>query len=100
MKPVLFHDEARAELDEAAGWYERQRPGLGGEFRAAVEDAVARVRENPQLGSKFASTRFRYALVPRFPYVVFYVECQEVIRLLAVAQGSRRPGYWRSRRVE
>lgn len=100
MKPVLFHDEAMAELDEAAGWYERQRLGLGGEFRAAVEDAVARVRQNPQLASKLANTRFRYGLVRRFPHVVFYVECQEVIRVMAVAHGSRRPGYWRSRSVE
>jgi toxin ParE1/3/4 len=100
MKPVLFHDQARAELDEATGWYERQRPGLGAEFRAAVEDAVARVRENPRLGSKFAATRFRYRLVRRFPYVVFYVECQEVVRIMAIAHGSRRPGYWRRRRVE
>jgi len=100
MKPILFHDQARVELDEAAGWYERQRPGLGGEFRAAVEEAVARVQENPQLGSKFASTRFRYSLVRRFPYAVFYVECQQVIRVMAVAHGSRRPGYWRRRRVE
>jgi plasmid stabilization system protein ParE len=100
MKPVLLHDEARVELDEAAGWYERQRPGLGGEFRAAVEDAVARIQQNSQLGSRFAATRFRYRTVRRFPYIVFYVEGKSVIRVMAIAHGSRRPGYWRGRSVQ
>ena len=100
MKPVLLHDEARAELDDAAGWYERKKLGLGGEFRAAVEEAIARIRQNPQLGPRFASTRSRYRLVRCFPYVVFYVECESVIRMMAIAHGSRRPGYWRRRTVE
>jgi toxin ParE1/3/4 len=100
MKPALFHGQAADELNEAAAWYERQRSGLGGEFRSAVEAAVARIRENPQLGSKFAATRFRYCLVHRFPYVVFYAECEQVTRIMAVAHGSRRPGYWRTRHIE
>ena len=47
MKPVVLHDQAKVELDEAAAWYERQRPGLGGEFRSSVEDAVSRIQQNP-----------------------------------------------------
>jgi plasmid stabilization system protein ParE len=100
MRPVRFHDQAKAELDEAAEWYERKKPGLGGEFRAAVEETVERIRMNPLLGFKFARTRFRYRLVPRFPYVVFYGEHPQVIRVMAVAHGSRRPGYWRRRAEE
>jgi hypothetical protein len=34
--PVVFRPEARDEVDEAYAWYERQRPGLGEEFLAAV----------------------------------------------------------------
>lgn len=41
--------------------------------------------------------RFRKAVVPRFPYVVFYVERVDVIEITAVAHTARLPGYWRPR---
>lgn len=34
---LLFRPAAAADLDEAFLWYERQRPGLGQEFLAAVD---------------------------------------------------------------
>ena len=98
MKPVVFHDLAVAELDEAAAWYEERKHGLGAEFRVAVEDAVGRMQNNPQAGSRYGRTRFRFVLVRRFPYVVFFTEGEEVIRLMAVAHGRHSPGYWRKRK--
>jgi toxin ParE1/3/4 len=97
VKPVLFHEQAKAELADAAAWYERQRPGLGSEFRSAVDDAVARIRENPQSGPFYLAETIRYYLVRRFPYVVFYSESENALRVLAVAHGRRKPGYWRDR---
>ena len=97
MKPVVLHDQAIAELEEAAAWYEQRRSGLDGEFRSAVEQAVQRIRENPQVGSRYGATRFRYVLVRRFPYIVFYSENNQLVRVVAVAHGRRRPGYWMNR---
>ena len=48
MKPVTLHADAEAELRKALDDYERQRTGLGGEFRQEFEAALQRVRENPQ----------------------------------------------------
>ncbi len=79
MKPVVFHDLAVAELDEAAAWYEKRKHGVGVEFRVAVEDAVGRMQSNPQAGSRYGRTRFRFVLVRRFPHVVFYAEGEEAI---------------------
>lgn len=98
MKPLIILNSATAELWEATAWYERQCSGLGGKFRSAVEDAVRRIHENPQAGSRYVATRFRYVLVRRFPYVVFYHEGAEVIRIMAVAHGRRKPGYWKNRK--
>jgi toxin ParE1/3/4 len=98
MKPVVFHDLAFAELDEAATWYEERQGGLGREFRVAIEDAVQRIRNNPLAGSRHGRTRFRFVLVHRFPYVVFYTEGEVVIQVMPVAHGRRRPGYWRKRK--
>jgi plasmid stabilization system protein ParE len=100
VKPVLLHDDAVAELHEAAAWYEQRRPGLGAEFRSAVERAVSRIRGNPQAGARFRASRFRYLLVRRFPYIVFFAEGRQAIRVLAVAHARRRPGYWTGRARE
>jgi hypothetical protein len=32
-----------------------------------------------------------------FPFAIVYIELETEIRILAVAHGSREPGYWRRR---
>jgi toxin ParE1/3/4 len=100
MKPIVIHREARAELEEAVGNYERQKEGLGLALQAEVEKALTTVRENPQIGSPYKATGFRYFVVRRFMYVIYYTELEEVVWVAAVAHGRRRPGYWRRRRPE
>ena len=99
MKPLVILDPATAELEEATAWYERQCSGLGGKFRVAVEDAFRRIIENTQAGSRYAATRFRYVLVRRFPYVVFYHDSPRLAHIMAVAHGRRKPGYWKNRKT-
>jgi hypothetical protein len=48
VKPAHIHTAAETELDQATNYYERQRTGLGSEFRREFEAALARVRENPK----------------------------------------------------
>ena len=99
MKPAVFHDQAKTELEETVAWYEERMAGLGREFQSAVENAIQRICENPKAGSRYGTTRFRYLLVRRFPYVIFYSEAKQLVRVMAVAHGRRRPGYWRNRRA-
>ena len=56
-KPVRFDAEAEEEFTAAAGWYERERPGLGGEFVVSVNETVLEVRERPET----------FSLVPTVP---------------------------------
>jgi toxin ParE1/3/4 len=51
VKPLLIHSEARAELEEAVAYYERQRQGLGLELEAEVSQAFRKIQENPGLGA-------------------------------------------------
>lgn len=43
---AIFHDRAEAELNEAAGYYARARPGLGDAFLAEVHRTVEALRVN------------------------------------------------------
>ena len=43
--PLVFRPVAQAEFDEAATWYESQKPGLGDDFVAAVQPRPRLVHE-------------------------------------------------------
>ncbi|HEX4418938.1 MAG TPA: type II toxin-antitoxin system RelE/ParE family toxin [Kofleriaceae bacterium] len=102
-KPLRLDVEAAEELDDAGRWYEARRANLGIEFLLAVRDAFARIEADPQawpLARQVPArlqSRVRSCLLRRFPYAVVYVELDHEIRVLALAHGSREPGYWRHR---
>jgi toxin ParE1/3/4 len=100
VKPVIIHSLARAELDEAVTWHEARRRGLGLALQDAVEAALRIIQENPNYGSPYKRTEFRYWVVRRFKYVIFYMELEDAIWVAAIAHGRRRPDYWRRRKVE
>src|SRR5262249_29484775 len=94
MKPVELHPEAEAEFDEAAEHYEAKQPGLGSGLIDDVEDVFALISENPRIGALYRRTRLRYFVARRFRYVIYYENKRSCIRVIAVAHGSRREGYW------
>jgi len=97
MLPVVFHELAESELNEASAYYTQARPGLGDAFIAEVERAVAALAASPRAGAEVESD-VRWWLVKRFPYSVLYRLCDDQIRVLAIAHQKRRPFYWQERR--
>ena len=95
---VHFHAAARREFREAALWYETRGAGLGAEFVAEMGACLARVADKP---ARFPEMRgvpgVRRALLRRFPYAVVFLVHDDVVTVLAVAHGRRRPLYWRTR---
>lgn len=94
---VIFHDLAEEELNEAAAYYARARPGLGDAFLAEVQHAVEALVVTPLAGTVVAP-EIRWWLVKRFPYSILYRVTASHIRILAIAHQKRRPFYWRGRR--
>ena len=70
--------EASAELEQAALWYDRQRPGLGVEFLNAIDATLDRISRWPQAGRRVpgvsSDVPARRAPVSGFPYHVAYLE--------------------------
>jgi hypothetical protein len=52
--------------------------------------------ENPELGAAVDGDN-RHFVLRRFPFSVTYAVVGQLIYVLAVAHGSRGPGYWKSR---
>jgi plasmid stabilization system protein ParE len=101
VKPIRLEDEASAELNEAARWYEQRQAGLGRRYLHAVDTTFKQIARMPQAGSTIpgvpADLGVRRAPVKQFPYVVAYLETNHAIRILAIVHERRRPGYWLTR---
>jgi len=97
MKTVVFDREAKAELDDAIGWYNDKQEELGLDLQDEVEAAVAKIKRDPGIGARYRNTDFRFLRVKRFPYLLYYLELENAIWVAAVAHERRKPGYWRKR---
>ena len=88
--PVVFRGLADREVHEIQAWYEARQAGLGGRFRASLELVVQLISEHP-LACPLAHRDARRALVPGFPYALFYVVLPDRIRVLACLHQHRGP---------
>jgi plasmid stabilization system protein ParE len=93
---ISFHPFAERELNEAAAYYDRETEGLGAAFLSEIERTSASLTEFPDSGISL-TTSIRRRLLRRFPYALLYSVEVESIRILAVMNLKRRPGYWLGR---
>jgi plasmid stabilization system protein ParE len=93
---VVFRDRALAEIEEAAEWYDGQRPRLGSEFVAAVAASVELIKSNPFQYQRVFKDR-RRAVVARFHFnLIYFVSGDEVV-IVACLHGRRSPAHWINR---
>lgn len=93
---LFFAAAAREELDEAFAFLELQQPGLGYRFATDVDEALARIRNQP-LAWHPLNKNLRRCHLRHFRYGVIYRIRGDQADILAIAHDSRRPGYWRNR---
>ena len=91
-----FHPEARLEYREAAAFYEARRPGLGAAFTCEIEAVIQQILGAPDR-CRFIEQDVRRCFAHIFPYGIVYTVESDFILIIAVAHGSRKPGYWRER---
>jgi plasmid stabilization system protein ParE len=96
-RPVVLRPQAEFELLQAERWYEERKPGLGGEFRTALDGILGRASALPLSFPKVHGEK-RRALVPRFPYALYFALIDEQVVVVGVVHGHRDPGVWKSRR--
>ena len=85
---VSIRAAGERDLNEARNWYEEQRPGLGGEYLAAVAEALIRLETDP-LRPTVYYRGFRRFLTRRFPYKLFYRVEGETVVVFRILHGSR-----------
>jgi len=90
-------DEADEDLQDGRDFYEQQEPGVGGYFAAAlaadIDSLVLYAGIHPK---EFG---FHRALSKRFPFGVYYLVEDEVVRVYAVLDLRRDPAWIRRRLI-
>lgn len=94
---VTFNELAERELNDAAEYYELERPGLGSIFIAEVQRCTEGIVAHPQAAPAVRG-EIRRRLCQRFPYGLLYSVVSDEIRILAVMHLRRRPSYWVGRK--
>lgn len=89
-----FEPAARQDMVESIRWYLGE---AGMVHAAAFEGEIRRVIDLlvklPELGAQGPSNT-RSLRLRRYPYSIHYRLDFELIRIIAIAHHSRRPGYW------
>ena len=96
MKPHRFHPEANEEYAQAAAYYAKVSPGLGGRFYDEIERAIAAVCAAPGRFRRIDAEARRH-LAEDFPYAVIYLDEPEAVWIIAIMHLKRAPDYWQRR---
>ena len=83
MYRILIAEEAEAEIKSAKKWYEKQKPGLGKEFVAAVKGVINGLKTD-KVEHRLVFDSVRRVVVRRFPYLIYYKRDKNAVRILAV----------------
>jgi plasmid stabilization system protein ParE len=96
-----FLQEAEAEVDKIAAWYDQQREGLAQDFLRDLGITLQRARHVPNAGTLIALPRSKLVVrrffFTRFPYKLIAAVLVDSLVVLAVAREERHPYYWRPR---
>lgn len=93
---IRLRDEAELDLEDAASWYESQMPELGGEFLDTVLEMLTSIEQSPMSYPVVHRDTHR-AVLPRFPFSIFYFVHGTEISVVSVMHGSRHPSRWQRR---
>ena len=92
---VELHPEADAEFAAQVEYYEDAQPGLGRRFYRQVIGCLDWIAANPTLPR--LRKNYRRVNLKVFPFHIAYVAEADLVWVLAVAHGPRRPDYWKNR---
>jgi len=95
-KPYQFHPAALEEFRAADDWYAARSLDASGDFLSSIAEALRNICSSPRRWPAYLHGTRRFVL-QHFPFSVVYLDEQDVVRVVAVAHGKRRPGYWRER---
>lgn len=94
---LAYATEARLELLDILQWHEEQQEGLAADPFDEITKAEELILEQPEAWG-LVGRGYRRKLIDRYPYgLVYKLDKDKTIQVIAVAHTSRSPGYWKDR---
>lgn len=93
MYTVILKPGAEEDIDGIFKWYEEQREGLGYEFILSTDQCINTIQSNPFFAFNVTDS-VRRAVIPRFPYNVYYTIENETIFIHVIMHQFRNPEEW------
>ena len=96
MMTLELREEAVADLDQAAAFYEKQEEGMGAYFEDRLLEDLEQLRLfRPLLARKFPAVQ--RTISARFPYAIYFSIEEERILIHAVLDCRRHPSWTRNK---
>jgi len=95
---IEFHPQARIEIVDSTVFYEKRISNLGEKFVNEIEHTIQIITQWPEIGNKIDNV-FRKIVLNKFPYSLIYTIETDRILVVATAHHSKKPGYWRNRKI-
>lgn len=96
MHTIILKPGAEEDIDGIFKWYEEQREGLGYEFILSTDQCINTIQSNPSFAFNVTDS-VRRAVIPRFPYNVYYTIGNESIFIHVIMHQFRDPEEWQIR---
>lgn len=96
-KPVRFTRVALREVDRVASFYESRKEGLGAEFYERVDEAVGKIRENPEGYQKIHKDLRRCSLRQFTDYALWFRINPDNSLVISCLSGKRSASLARER---
>lgn len=93
---VRVKSVAETEFAEGAVWYYLRSEQAASAFIAAVEETLARIGDSPDI-FPLVYRAVRRAVVPSFPYSIYFTKEPAECVVLAIHHGKRSPRRWMRR---
>ncbi len=93
---LAIRTAAENDLADIRDWYESRKPGLGLEFLTEIDAAIARIVQEP-LSYPQMHRDVRRALVPRFPYKLWFRVQPATVVVIACTHAVRGPAFLETR---
>lgn len=91
---LRYRAVARRDVDEARKWYAVRSAELESRFAAELAATLETVVRHPVAFPR-VKAEVRRAVLPVFPYLVYYLTEDDAVVVLRVLHGKRHPDTWR-----
>ncbi|MBI4028352.1 MAG: type II toxin-antitoxin system RelE/ParE family toxin [Verrucomicrobia bacterium] len=96
---IIVLPQAAEEFDDTTDYYEQRQHGLGHCFRGEVDRHIRWIAENAEI-PRLRSGGYRRVNLKVFPHYIAYVCVANMLWILAIAHGHRKPQYWIARKQD